>query len=133
MSGSTGIVSEERVRQAMEEMLKRARETGQRPTVLALARQFSLSNTTFRRHFPDIARGISQSRAAPPDEREDARPTAYEKLVARNAKLKRANQNQQALLRLAAAEVQRLALLNADLLEALEEARNVTPIRPRTR
>ncbi|MFG2229253.1 hypothetical protein ACGFNX_04415 [Streptomyces sp. NPDC048723] len=133
MTSSTGIVSERRVRQAMEEMLQHARETGRRPSVLALARQFSLSNTTFRRYFPAIAREIGQARAAPPDEHEGAQATAYDKLVARNARLKRANTDQRALLRLAAAEIQRLSLLNADLVEALEEARNVTPIRPRSR
>ncbi|MFC5855117.1 hypothetical protein ACFPZI_26040 [Streptomyces chlorus] len=41
-------------------MLRRTEETGQRPGVLALARQFSMSNTTFRRHFPDITREIAR-------------------------------------------------------------------------
>ncbi|MGR8007705.1 hypothetical protein [Streptomyces hypolithicus] len=132
MTTPSDFVSERRVRQALAELLRRAEETGQRPSVLALARQFSMSNTTFRRHFPDITREIGQVRSAAPADQGE-RTTAYDKLVARNARLKRVNSEQQAHLRLAAAEIQRLALLNAALLEDLEEARNVTPIRPRAR
>ncbi|QEV04929.1 hypothetical protein [Streptomyces prasinus] len=132
MTAPTDFVSERRVRQALDELLQRAEETGQRPSVLALARQFSMSNTTFRRHFPDITREIGQARSAAPADRSE-RTTSYDKLVARNARLKRVNSEQQAQLRLAAAEIQRLALLNAALLEDLEEARNVTPLRPRAR
>ncbi|WP_157840712.1 hypothetical protein [Streptomyces leeuwenhoekii] len=91
-----------------------------------------MSNTTFRRHFPDITREIGQARSTALADRGE-RTTAYDKLVARNARLKRVNSEQQAHLRLAAAEIQCLALLNAALLEDLEEARNVTAIRPRTR
>lgn len=132
MTAQTDFLSERRVRQAMEELLRRAEETGQRPSVLALARRISMSNTTFRRYFPDITREIGQARSAEPPAQGE-RTTAYDKLVARNARLKRVNSEQQAQLRLAAAEIQRLALLNAKLLGDLEEARNVTPIRPRVR
>lgn len=54
--------SETRVRAALEELSQRADDNGTPPSVLALASKFGMSNTTFRRHFPDIA----ALRSAPP-------------------------------------------------------------------
>ena len=61
MTPPAGLPSEPQVRQAFTKLVEQARHNGHRPSVLALARQFGLSNTTFpgqvithapRRHAP---------------------------------------------------------------------------------
>ncbi|MFI9754724.1 hypothetical protein [Streptomyces collinus] len=62
MTRRTDLPSEARVRAALTRLRQTATDTGKRPTVLAAqAREFGLSNTTFRRHFPDIARDHPRS------------------------------------------------------------------------
>nr|BEK71437.1 hypothetical protein KPHV_86640 [Kitasatospora purpeofusca] len=132
MTAPTDSVSERRVRQALAEMTERAADGGPRPSVLALARKFAMSNTTFRRRFPYIAAEISQARTTVPALLlQDGRSTAHDKLVARNARLKRVNREQADQLKLAAAQIQRITLDNQALREALQAAQDVTPIRPR--
>lgn len=94
-----------------------------------LARRLDLTNTTFRRRYPDIAREIADHRATPVDPRSG--PTAHDRLVARNAKLRRRNRELTAQLALAADQIQNLALRNERLQEALEETSNVTSINSR--
>jgi hypothetical protein len=64
-------------------------------------------------------------------------PSAHDALVARNAKLRRANRALTNQLRLAAAQIQRLGLDNARLRHAVEAGSNITridrPDRPRSR
>ncbi|MFJ2925603.1 hypothetical protein ACIPIU_11370 [Streptomyces massasporeus] len=61
------------VRKHLQEVLDTCRETKRQPSVLMLARRLELTNTTFRRRYPDIAREIADHRAAPPP-LEAARP-----------------------------------------------------------
>jgi hypothetical protein len=123
------LPSEVRVAKAADELLHQAEETGTAPSVLALARLFGLSNTTFRRHFPDIAERISDARRKPPTE-SPARGAAgsYDALVAREAKLRRANRGLTDHLKIAAANIQRLSLENYQLRQALQAVSNVTRI-----
>ncbi|MEU6511535.1 hypothetical protein [Streptomyces sp. NPDC046942] len=120
----------------MPGVLSECRDNGKRPSVLALAAQLGLSNTTFRRHFPELAKEISTVRSSPSSPMgNDDRPSPYNVLVARNAKLRRANRSLTDNLQYAAAQIQRLALDNARLRETLEATSNIThinsPGRPR--
>lgn len=117
------------VRKHLQEVLDTCRETNKQPSVLMLARRLDLTNTTFRRRYPDIAQEIADHRAdstAPP-----SGPTEHDRLVARNAKLRRHNRELTTLLALAAAQIQNLALRNERLKEALEKTSNVTSINSR--
>jgi hypothetical protein len=122
------IPSPERARQALADYLAACRDNGRRPSVLALATRLGLSNTTFRRHFPDLTKEVSAARAPEPRASTEARPSPYDTLVARNAKLRRANRSLTGNLKLAAAQIQRMALDNARLRQALEASTNVTRI-----
>jgi hypothetical protein len=99
--------------------------TGKPPTVLALAGQLGLSNTTFRRHFPDIAADLKQRRA-----RDPASPAAaasrFDQLQHDNAALRRDNRQLREHLDLAAANIQRLTLENHRLRQQLEATAKVT-------
>ncbi|MFJ5924667.1 hypothetical protein ACIQF6_18910 [Kitasatospora sp. NPDC092948] len=117
------------VRKRMTEMVEACIQTNTKPSVLKLARQLGLSNTTFRRRFPDIARELSRFRSAPVDPADE--PTAHDRLIARNAKLRRRNQELTSDLALAVAQLQQLALANDQLRKALEDASKVTNIRAR--
>lgn len=117
------------VRKHLQEVLDTCREANKQPSVLMLARRLDLTNTTFRRRYPDIAREIADHRAAPTAPRSG--PTVHDRLVARNAKLRRRNRELTAQLTLAAAQIQNLALHNERLKEALEETSNVTSISSR--
>ncbi|MFI5864659.1 hypothetical protein [Streptomyces sp. NPDC051546] len=121
------------IRKHLQEVLDACRETNTRPSVLMLARRLDLTNTTFRRRYPEIAREIADHRAAPTTPRSG--PTEHDRLVARNAKIRRRNRDLTSQLALAAAQIQHLALRNERLQEALEEASNVTSInrKPRLR
>ncbi|MBM7167438.1 hypothetical protein JQK87_03185 [Streptomyces sp. G44] len=88
------------------------------------------SNTTFRRHFPDIAQEIAALRSAPPTPGSPSEPTRYDRLVARNAKLKRHNRELTETLTLAACHIQRITLENQKLREELEAATGVTRLTP---
>lgn len=111
------------------EVLDTCRETNTAPSVLMLARRLGLTNTTFRRRYPEIAREIADHRAAPTTLRSG--PTEHDRLIARNAKLRRRNRELNTQLALAAAHIQHLALRNEGLQEALKSAANVTSINSR--
>ncbi|WP_406172834.1 hypothetical protein [Streptomyces sp. NBC_00996] len=129
MTRPADIPAEARVRRIMDQYVNECRDNGKRPSVLAFAAQLGLSNTTFRRHFPELAKEISALRSSPTSPAGDgARPSPYDVLVARNAKLRRANRSLTENLRFAAAQIQRLALDNARLREALESTSNITRI-----
>ncbi|MEU9735229.1 hypothetical protein [Streptomyces sp. NPDC048002] len=127
MTRRTDLPSEARVRAALARLSQKASETGKRPTVLALAREFGLSNTTFRRHFPDIARDIAEA-ARTSASAADTPVSHYDLLVARNAKLKRRNKELTAHLMLAAARIQQITLDNDRLKQQLEAATGVARI-----
>ncbi len=134
MSRVGNLPHEALVRKALDELLQRAEETGTAPSVLALARQFALSNTTFRRHYPDIARQVSDVRRVAPSE-SPARGNAgcHDSLVARNAMLRRANRTLSEHLKIAAAHIQRLSLVNAQLQDELHAVAKVSSIVDRNR
>ncbi|MBP2477707.1 hypothetical protein JOF53_006579 [Crossiella equi] len=65
MSRSVTLPAEHEVHAAAREAINQARQTGHQPSILAVARRFGLSNTTFRRNFPDIARELGEQRRTP--------------------------------------------------------------------
>ncbi|AUG81832.1 hypothetical protein CFP65_7240 [Kitasatospora sp. MMS16-BH015] len=131
MTANTCDLPEALVRKRMMEMIESCQQANTRPSVLKLARQLGLSNTTFRRRFPDIASELGRVRSAPADPAEG--PTAHDKLVARNAKLRRRNRELATDLALAIAQLQQLALTNEQLRTALEAASCVTNIQTKQR
>lgn len=131
MSLAADIPAGHSVDRALKRYLAECRDNGRRPSVLALAATLGMSNTTFRRHFPDHAKKVSELRREPePGSRteSDAGPSPYEQLTARNAKLHRANRILTQNLHLAAAQVQRLSLDNARLRQELQSTASITPI-----
>lgn len=129
MTRPADIPAEARVQRILEEYLSECDDSGKRPSVLALATRLGMSNTTFRRHFPQQTKEISAARSSlEPSAAAETRPSRYEILVARNARLRRANQTLTGSLRLAAAQIQRLGIENARLREALETSSNVSRI-----
>jgi hypothetical protein len=127
VSSSAAVPADAHVRRVLDQHMTECQDNGSRPSVLALAAKFDLSNTTFRRHFPDLAKEVAAARSNPKRDMED-KPSPYEVLAARNAKLRRANRVLTESLRFAAAQIQRLAVDNARLREALETTTNVTRI-----
>ncbi|TQC51005.1 hypothetical protein EEB14_01310 [Rhodococcus sp. WS4] len=119
-------VSDALVRKRFEELTVACEERGKHPSVLELARILGLPNSTFRRRYPDIAQKIADRRTAPIVKA--ARQTEEVRLAARNAKLKRENHQLKQQLQLAVAQIQRLSLHNAQLLEETQSAANVTHI-----
>ncbi|SHY88579.1 hypothetical protein [Mycobacteroides abscessus] len=132
MTPAPGLPTETRVRQAFTRLVEQARREGRRPSVLALARQFAMSNTTFRRHYPEIVKELAGIRRIPATDVKDS-PAALERnrLVARNAKLRRANQELREHLQLAATTIARLSIDNNRLRTQLEQASKVTKLAPR--
>lgn len=129
MTRPAGIPVQARARQVMDRYLSECRDLGRRPSVLALATRLGLSNTTFRRHFPELAKDISALRSSPSSPTGDQRqPSPYDVLTARNAKLRRTNRSLNENLRYAAAQLQRLALDNTRLRQALEASHRITRI-----
>lgn len=132
MTPPAGMPSESQVRQAFTKLVEQALHNGHRPSVLALARQFNLSNTTFRRHYPDIVTELAQIRRTPAIECTDSpAATEHARIVARNAKLRRDNRQLREHLDLAAANIARLAIDNHQLRQQLEQAQRITHIRAR--
>lgn len=134
MNPSTGIPSPEQARRARDHVLAQAANEGRQPSVLAVARQLGMSNTTFRRHFPDIAKEIGDARRRPEAGTEsETGHSSHEKLVARNAKLRRNNRQLREHLQLAVANIQRLTLQVHRQQKALEAASQVTHISTKKR
>jgi predicted ArsR family transcriptional regulator len=129
MTRPAEIPSEPRAHHIRDQYLADCAAEGQRPSVLGLATRLGLTNTTFRRHFPDLASQISTARAAPAQSAGlQHRPSPHDTLTARNAKLRRANRTLTQQLQLAAAHIQRLGIDNARLRGELEASSNVTRI-----
>lgn len=129
MTRSTDVPSETRARRVLEQYLSECEANGKRPSVLGLASRLGLTNTTFRRHFPDLAREISDTRTQQPTSAgTDKQPNPYDILVARNAKLRRTNRILTTNIQLAVTQIKHLGVDNARLREALETKNNVTHI-----
>lgn len=123
-------IPEALVRKRYDELVLASQAQGRRPSVLTLARQLGMSNTTLRRNFPDIAREIADLRRQT-DPASISGPSAHDKLTARNAKIRRRNHELSAQLKLAIAQIQYLALENTRLREALEGQAKVTSLAER--
>ena len=129
MTRPADIPAEARVHRVLDQYLAECLDNGKRPSVLALAARLGMSNTTLRRNFPQQTKEISEARSSPEAQAgSQTRPGPYEVLVARNARLRRANHTLTGNLKLAAAQIQRLGIENARLREALEASRNITRI-----
>lgn len=132
MTATAAMPTPEQARRARDRVLTQATNNGRRPSVLAVARELGLSNTTFRRHFPDIAQQISDTRRTPaPGSAQPNGSSAHDKLVARNAKLRRDNRQLREHLDLAIATIHRLTLTNHRLQAELDAAASVTHLRSR--
>lgn len=125
MTNRAEIPSEVQVRALMDQLVREAAENSTRPSVLALAHRCGLSNTTFRRHFPDIATELADYRAGPTEPATIATGSTRATLVARNAKLKRANKTLTDQLKIAAAQIHRLSIDNHNLRESLHRSTGV--------
>ena len=121
------LPSDTDVRTAIEALTA---ETGQRPSVLALATRLGLANTTFRRNFPGICTELATAQDTP-----DATnsPNAYARCLADSARLRRDNRNLTEQLELAIAAIQRLSTDNDRLRTALHDAHSVAPLPRRPR
>jgi DNA-binding transcriptional regulator YhcF (GntR family) len=126
MTARVSDLPEALVRKRMAEMIETCRQTNTKPSVLKLAQQLGLSNTTFRRRFPDIAQELGTLRSTRVDPANG--PTTHDRLIARNAKLRRRNQELTSDLALAVAQLQQLSLTNEQLRKALEDVSKVTSI-----
>lgn len=134
MNRSTGVPTPEQARRARDHVFAQAAAEGRRPSVLAVAHQLGMTNTTFRRHFPDLAKEIGDARRQPEANAETETSTSsYDKLLARNAKLRRNNRQLRDHLQLAVANIQRLTLQVHRQQQALEAASQVTHISTKTR
>jgi AcrR family transcriptional regulator len=110
------------------EALTTLRDTGRRPTAAALAREVGLSNTTFWRHFRDIALELQ----APPPQ-SSTRDTTAPASRDHEAKLRRERDELAAQLGTALGHLRRLTIENTQLRLELDDANNVTRISTRSR
>lgn len=134
MNTPATLPSMSQVHAARDQVLAHAQSHGQRPSVLSVARQLGLSNTTFRRHFPDIAAEIGNARRAAGEHTTDSsQPTPHDRLVARNTKLRRDNRQLREHLELAVANIQRLTVENHRFRRELEAATKITPLKSASR
>lgn len=121
------LPSEDRVRSVLDEVAEQ--RGSKQPTVVAVANHLGLSNATFWRHFPQIAREIAEQRRTAihtvrdsppgPSDTEGAGPDAE------IAHLRRRNRELADHLEVAIAHLQRLTIENDTHREELEHTRNV--------
>jgi hypothetical protein len=129
----TELPSDEQVHRAKTELLAEAHAAGTRPTVIALARSLGLTNPTFWRHYPDIAREVAGLARSPAPAAQSAATAGggLTDLKDRNAELRRANRRLTEHLELAVANIQRLTLDNHQLRRELEAAAKVVSVASR--
>lgn len=127
MTGRPAGPTAQQARQACNRVLADAAASGRRPSVLAAAHALGLSNTTFRRRFPDLATELTTARRTPAASTGTPTPVVDERarLVARNARLRRENRRLREHLDLAVANIARLTLLEQQLRDQLEAAAQV--------
>lgn len=81
------------VRRVVDEVTESAKQAGTIPSTPAVARRLRMSNTTFRRNFPEIVRELGELRRTPTRTDQDT-PDGQQRHIAlheRNAKLLRDN------------------------------------------
>lgn len=134
MNRRVELPDEHAVRTAMTALLNESATERTTPTVVALAKRLGLTNSTFWRHFPDIATELRTTARTPnPDAPASPAARRLAELEQRNAELIRDNRQLTEHLDLAVANLQRLTLDNHNLRQALEAASKVTRIdKPRT-
>jgi hypothetical protein len=104
--------------------------TGKPATVLALAGTLGLANTSFQRHFPEIATQLRQARSKIPAGHDAAEVGRFHQLKHDNDELRHDKHELAQHLDLALANIQRLTLENDQLRRHLEAIAKVAPIRP---
>lgn len=131
MTQASPDVPDNGVDEAVARHLEWADASGRAPSVIAVARDLKLSNTTFRRNFPEhvdrirAARAHTRQRALQPPSTEPP----LRQLTIRNARLKRVNHDLRSQLAVAASIVQMLSHRNDELesqLLQLSEIRTIT-------
>lgn len=133
MSRRADLPSRSTVQRALYELLDETSAEGVRPTVVSLARRLGLANTTFWRHFPDLANQIRENARTPsPASPTSAAALRMAELERRYAEAVRDNRNLRDNLDLAVANIQRLTLDNRQLRQALETQQKITTIGART-
>jgi transposase-like protein len=122
------------VRTTMTALFDEAAAQGTTPTVVALAKRLGLTNSTFWRHFPDIANELRTTVRGPnPDVPASPAARRFAELEQRNAELTRDNRQLTEHLDLAVANLQRLTLDNHQMRQTLESAGKVTRIDTKSR
>lgn len=111
----------------LDELKAQSCGSGARVSVLALARSVGMSNTTFRRVFPDLVADVTAFER-PPKSPLKSQESQAEKL----AKVRKRNRDLEENIIIAVDAIQRLTLENHRLRAELEAARSVTPIRSRS-
>lgn len=126
MSRAVHLPTEAAVQAARGDVCAEAARQGRRPTVTTLARRVGLTNATFWRHFPQLARDLVDDARHPPK----SPPVAGDTVTPadRIANLTRENRRLTDNLDLAVANIARLTLENHQLRQAVESATNVTRI-----
>jgi DNA-binding transcriptional regulator YhcF (GntR family) len=100
---------------------------GRPPSVLAVAAALGLSNTTFRRNYPELVTELQDQRRQSGTSTTHTDATdRYDRLRRDNAVLRSRNSELTNQLELAAATIQRLAIENEQLRHQLEEASRIT-------
>jgi hypothetical protein len=123
----TPLPSREDVQLAIKQLTD---TTGKPPTVLSLATNLGLANTTFRRNFPDITADLTHQRTPPSTHPKADDITPFQRLQQENAQLRITNHDLTEHLELAIANIQRLTMENHDLRQQLEAATGITRIHP---
>jgi AcrR family transcriptional regulator len=126
------LPAERQVREVLAQMRAEAAAGGPAPSVLALARRLGLSNTTFWRHYRDIATEIRHSVHADtaPADGPAPRPGRSTELATENARLRLEHDRMAGQIEAALGHLRRLAIDNARLRRDLEEARGITSLGP---
>ncbi len=130
MTRKIDLPAEEHVRAVMARMLADAHASGPRPTVLALARKLGLTNTTFWRHYHDMAvelrrHGAQALQAVPAPDQNLGKAS---ELASQNAALRRERDHLASQLEAALSHLRRLTTDNAELRSELESVRAITSI-----
>lgn len=131
MSRRVTLPTDQAVADALHAVLEVAAADGARPTVVELARRVGLSNSTFWRHYPDIANQLRDAARRPTSRPAGTETSSSQRAQQRAATLNRDNEQLREHLELAAATIARLTLDNHQLRQALESAQAVTGIHTR--
>ncbi|WP_280827289.1 hypothetical protein [Mycobacterium sp. OTB74] len=112
------------VRSALDRL--QAATTSTPPTVVALAKEVGLSNSTFWRHFPDVAQRVADTRRRAPEPTATSTSAAARFDPDENRRIRAENSHLREQLAIAAAHIQYLTLENHGYREQLERASEVT-------